>query len=75
MAAERKHEIRGTIGKERADRIIHHLAEVHRELAQEDGLDAWDMAEFGRLVDIPKNEIHRRIRDDDNPNRGRQDDG
>lgn len=63
--AEGKHEIRGTVGQERADRIIHHFAQIHRELLLEPGMDAWDKAEMGRLVDIPKNEIHRRIRDDE----------
>lgn len=72
MAADRtgedfRAEIRGTFGPERADRIVHHLAEVHREIAAEPGMDAWDKAEMGRLADIPKNEVHRRIRDDEEP--------
>lgn len=55
-------EIRGTISEERANRIVYHFAEIHRELLAEDGFDAWDAAELGRLVDAAKDAICKRIR-------------
>jgi len=55
-----KAEIRGTIDNERADRIIHHLAECHRELRDEPGLDAWDEGELGRYIDAAKDAMNRR---------------
>lgn len=57
-------EIRGTISQTRADRIVHCLAEVHREIRAEPELDAWDEAELGRLVDAARDAICRHIQED-----------
>jgi hypothetical protein len=58
-------EIRGTISDSRADRIIHHLAECLREIQAEPGLDAWDMGEFGLLLDAAKDTVNRRRQEDE----------
>jgi hypothetical protein len=52
-------EIEGTLNNERADRIMHHLAECHREIRSEQELDPWDKGELGRLIDAAKDTINR----------------
>lgn len=51
--------IRGTVSEERAAEIIHHLAACHLTIRGELGLDAWDKAEFGKLIDAVKDEVAR----------------
>jgi hypothetical protein len=54
---------RNAISNERANRIIHHLAECHREIvaaAEADELDTFTAADLGRYIDRPRDEINRR---------------
>jgi hypothetical protein len=52
------------ISNDRADRIIHHLAECHREIvaaAEAEEIDTWMAADLvGILFDKAKDEINRR---------------
>ena len=71
MASKHTEPPKKPIRNSRADRIIHHIAEIHREIkaAYDDGLDVIECADLGAMIEPFKDEINRRREEDDRPDR------
>lgn len=60
-----------TIHNARADRIIHHVAEIHREITDADEMGVLDRADLSAMIEPFKDEINRRRETEDRPERKR----